>query len=70
MSEEKLYNKNSIYTYCYDCKMFGINIPNNKQCGNCNSNDTILYYSENDVDFAVQVRRDNIIKDALKKFNN
>ncbi len=73
MSQEKLYNQNSIYTHCNECKMFGINLPkpfDDKTCGNCGSRDTLLYYSENDVDYAVQERRDHIMNEAMKKFED
>lgn len=44
--EETLEGKNvhSVYTLCYECSTWGINLPGNKQCGNCNSMDTMTYY--------------------------
>lgn len=37
-------NLHSVYTHCYECKMWGVNFPNDDVCGNCNSTDTMTYY--------------------------
>ena len=70
MSQEKLYNKHSVYTHCNECKMFGINLPDDRKCGNCNSEDTNIYYHEEDIDYAVQHRNNKVIEEAMKKFEN
>ena len=33
----------SVYTLCHECRSWGINLPDNVRCGNCQSKDTTLY---------------------------
>jgi hypothetical protein len=44
--EKKITNKNihSVYTHCLSCYMWGVNIPFEKECGNCGSLETLTYY--------------------------
>lgn len=44
--EKRLIGKNvhSVYTRCFVCHSWGVNLPLNHQCGNCNSNETTVYY--------------------------
>ena len=37
-------NIHSVYTRCYECKTWGICMPNDTVCGNCGSNDTMTFY--------------------------
>ncbi len=39
-------HKRSIYDICHSCGMKGINLPDNRKCGNCGSLDTTRYYPE------------------------
>ncbi len=34
----------SIYVRCLDCDKWGINLPDNTECGNCRSHNTVEYY--------------------------
>lgn len=44
MSDNKMpLHRHSIYTLCFECQMWGINMPGNTKCGNCCSNDTATY---------------------------
>ncbi len=53
--EKKLINKNvhSVYTLCYECHGWGVNLPLNHKCGNCNSSDTMIYYDIETVTLAL-----------------
>lgn len=44
--KEELVGKNthSVYVRCNECQKFGINMPLDNVCGNCNSKDTVTYY--------------------------
>lgn len=37
-------HRHSIYTKCFDCQMWGINLPDDPKCGNCGSTNTCEYY--------------------------
>lgn len=45
-------------TTCFDCKMQGVNIPGNKICGNCGSQNTVT----------AQITHKSIIKRADKNY--
>lgn len=36
----------SVYVKCRECLMFGIPLPTNLDCGNCNSKDVVVYFPE------------------------
>ena len=44
--EKELINKNehSVYIHCLNCFTFGVNMPFEKECGNCGSHETLTYY--------------------------
>lgn len=44
--EKKAVGKNvhTVYVYCYECKLWGVPMPLERICGNCNSKDTMTYY--------------------------
>lgn len=50
--EKDLISKNvhSVFTYCKNCKLFGVNLPLNTKCGNCSCADTITYYDSETID--------------------
>lgn len=50
--EQKLIGKNihSVFTWCKDCGMEGINIPFENECGNCGSKNTVRYYDKETID--------------------
>jgi hypothetical protein len=37
-------HKHSIYVRCLDCHTWGVNIPDDSECGNCRSRNTVEYY--------------------------
>lgn len=37
-------HEHSIYTMCWHCHSWGINLPGNTVCGDCGSDDTTIYY--------------------------
>ncbi len=41
---ERKEHEHSIYTHCWECNKWGINMPNDKTCGNCGSTDITDYY--------------------------
>ena len=43
---EELKHDHSIYDICHSCGMKGVNLPDNRKCGNCGSSDTTRYYPE------------------------
>lgn len=47
--EENIKNKHSVYTLCPNCHTWGINMPGEKMCGDCNFPYGITYYSAEDV---------------------
>lgn len=62
-------NKHSIYTKCFDCGSWGINLLDNKQCGNCNRYDTTFYYSEEDLEFAIK-KKETSMTNKLPEIRN
>lgn len=47
MVVEEREHRHSIYTHCRACHTWGINMPNDKVCGNCgNKEDTTTYYPD------------------------
>ena len=53
-------NIHSVYTICWDCLTWGVNVPNNKTCGNCGSKNTSEYFPD---------CRQQIITNAKEKLN-
>ena len=46
MPEEREH-QHSIYTHCRSCHTWGVNMPNDRVCGNCgNTEDTTTYYPD------------------------
>lgn len=39
-------HEHSIFVHCLLCGLWGINMPFEKECGNCNSKETVTYYPE------------------------
>lgn len=68
VTETELAGKNihSVYTLCFKCHSWGINLPHNHNCGNCNSTDTTTYY---DIDTVTKYVRDSLdeAKDAHQR---
>jgi len=50
-------NLHSVYTLCNECHTWGVNYPGSKECGNCGSFDTMVYYDEETVAQALQDQR-------------
>ena len=57
--EKKIKNKHSVYTLCPNCRTWGINIPGNKMCGDCNYPYGITYYSAEDVNNLIKYIKNN-----------
>ena len=62
--EKQLIGKNvhSVYTLCFECHSWGVNLPLNHQCGNCNSNDTVTYYDTETVSQAILKERNRVVE--------
>ena len=43
-------NAHSVYTLCSECKSWGINMPLEKQCGNCGYTECKTYYDAETID--------------------
>lgn len=51
--------QHSVYTLCPNCKRWGINMPGNLMCGDCNYPYGITYYSAEDVNNLIQFMKNN-----------
>lgn len=50
----------SVYVRCRECLMFGIPLPTNLDCGNCNSKDIQLYFPECCVEYVLGLTENDI----------
>jgi len=57
-------NLHSVYTLCNECHTWGVNYPGSKECGNCGSFDTMVYYDEETVAQALQDQREGFVKEV------
>lgn len=54
-------NKHSVYTWCFDCCTYGCNMPNNYECGNCGSKNTVKYYDAETISHLLKERDAEIL---------
>lgn len=58
-------NIHSVYTRCYECKMWGVNFPNDDICANCSGTDTMTYYDAETVQKAIKESKSKAIEDFI-----
>lgn len=59
-------NVHSVYVFCFECKTDGINMPLERQCGNCSSYETTTYYDRETIDIIVNKARSEAFEEALQ----